>query len=907
MNSVLSEIMAIDVYEESDFAIKIGEQVNYNDKNIFQNIFRQIYVNSKKLDEPLVRKEMQLTLTNEKPFACAPRRLSYSEKVELQKIIDEYLAKGYIRPSESEFVSPIVLVKKKTGELRLCVDYRKLNKVTAKDNYPMPLIDDLLDRLANKKVFTKLDLKNGFFHVFVNKDSVKYTSFITPLGQYEFLRMPFGLKNAPATFQKFINKIFADMIRSGEVIVYLDDIMIATENVIQYFKILKKVLLRIVQNNLELRLDKCEFLQSKVSYLDYVITGEGIQADKKGLRAIENFSVPIKVQEVQSFLGLCSYFRRFIKDFSTIAKPLHDLTKKDRKFKFGEIELESFNSLKVKLINSPLLAIYDPSDETELHCDASALGFGAILLQRKKDKKLHPVFYFSKRTTDAESKYHSFELETLAIIYALKRFRIYLQGKKFKIVTDCNSLTLTLNKKDMNPRIARWALELQNYDYELEHRAGKRMQHVDALSRVNNVLIVHANTFEENLVICQSRDERIRKIKEELEIKESKCYEMRNGIVYKKKDKELLFYVPESMETHVLYKYHDEMGHLGIDKVVQTIGKSYWFPGVKQKATIHIENCLKCIAFSNKSGKKEGLLNIIPKGNVPFEMIHIDHYGPINSRFSKYKHVLVVIDAFTKFVRLYPSKTTASKEAVSALREYFRTYSRPKFIVSDRGTCFTSNEFEEFLENNKVEHIKVATNSPQANGQAEIVNKSLGPMIAKLTDSEENVAWEKVLESVEYAMNNTVHKSTKEEPSKLLFGVRQKGKVIDGLRESLESIQEKKLLSIENVRSQAQKTQSKSQNYNKEYSDAKRKEPRKFKVGDYVVTLDVSSQTGVSSKLIPKFKGPYRVSEVLKNDRYVVEDVEGFQQTQIPYRGTWSITNLKPWYQYRSKEQKTVS
>lgn len=180
------------------------------------------------------------------------------------------------------------------------------------------------------------------------------------------------------------------------------------------------------------------------------------------------------------------------------------------------------------------------------------------------------------------SRYHSFELETLAIIYALKRFRVYLQGIKFNIVTDCNSLTLTLNKKHtrINPRIARWALELQNYDYTLEHRSGKRMQHVDALSRVNNVLTIHTNTLEENLIICQNRDENIKNVRKQLESAESSYYEMRNGVVYKKKDGNLFFYVPESMEGHVLYKYHDELGHIGVDKVVETISRSYWFPNI---------------------------------------------------------------------------------------------------------------------------------------------------------------------------------------------------------------------------------------------------------------------------------------------------------------------------------------
>lgn len=206
--------------------------------------------------------------------------------------------------------------------------------------------------------------------------------------------------------------------------------------------------------------------------------------------------------DVQSFIGLCSYFRPFIKDFSTKAKPLYDLIRKEKKFEFGEKELECFELFKNNLLEAPILSLYNPNDPTELHCDVSALGFGAILMQRKSDDKLHPVFYFSKRTTDVETRYHSFELETLAIIYSLQRFRIYLQGIQFKMVRDCSTLTMALSKRDLSPRIARWALELQNYDYTLEHRSGKRMQHVDALSRNTHILTIDSNSFEESLIIC---------------------------------------------------------------------------------------------------------------------------------------------------------------------------------------------------------------------------------------------------------------------------------------------------------------------------------------------------------------------------------------------------------------------
>ena len=564
-------------------------------------------------------------------------------------------------------------------------------------------------------------------------------------------------------------------------------------------------------------------------------------------------------------------------------------------FEFGVKEQQAFEALKAKLTDAPILSIYSPKDETELHCDASSLGYGAILMQRKSDGKFHPIFYFSKRTSDTESRYHSFELETLAIIYALKRFRIYLQGLKFKIVTDCNSLTQTLNKKEINPRIARWALELQHYDYTPEHRAGTRMTHVDALSRSNAILVIEDNPFEWNLTVSQSRDPEIVKIRERLEKSEDKLYEMRNGVIFRKKNDELRFYVPAHMENNVLYKYHDEMGHLGVEKTTDAINSTYWFPNLRSKVETHIRNCLKCIAFSPSPGRSEGFLHIVPKGKVPFSTIHIDHLGPIDQKNLIKRHILVVVDAFTKYVKLYATKTTSSKEAIASLIEYFASYSRPNCVISDRGSCFTSQDFEAFLKEYHVKHILIATGSPQANGQVERVNRVLTPMLAKLTDESVGKYWYRVLHQVEYALNNTIHKTTGETASRLLFGVEQRGDAIDDVKEYLNNEVYPSERNIEEMREKAADKIAKSQEYNKNYHDKHRKESHEYDVGDYVMLRNFDSTVSASKKLMPKFKGPYIVSKKLRNDRYVISDVEGYQNTQKPYQGVWEPKNLRPW------------
>lgn len=889
-----NDILSIEIDNTKNYELpNVNAKLNAFSKFQLQELFTHEYINPVRGPEPETKYEVEIKLLPcHKPFFYRPRRLSYAEKLEVKQIVDELLEKGIIMKSNSSYCSPIVLVKKKDGRTRMCVDFRDLNKVVVRDRFPLPLIDDHIDSLKGMKYYTKLDLIDAFYHISIEKNSQKYTSFVTPQGQFEFTKMPFGYCNSPSAFSRFIYEIFGDLIDSGQILVYIDDILIATKTSEENFDILRRVFQLMVKNLLCLKLEKCSFLQSEIEYLGYLINENGIRPNPVNVKSLQNFPIPRTVKEVHSFLGLASYFRRFVEGFSEIAKPLYDLIKKNAVFKFQETELSAFEIIKTKLIAQPLLAIYSPTLVTELHCDASALGFGAILLQKQLDDKFHPVSYFSRRTTLCESKYHSYELEFLAIIYALKRFTVYLKGIHFTIVTDCNSVKMTLSKKDIVPRIMRWTMFLQDYDYVMEHRSNTRMRHVDALSRMHNILVLEGNTFEHALALKQGLDPEICKIKDLLQKEEHPLYELRNGLLYRKCKERILFYVPKDMEYAVTHMYHNEMGHLGIDKTINLITRTYWFPKMKENVKKHINNCLKCIEYNPKSGKAEGFLHNIPKGSQPFDCLHIDHYGPLKTTKTGHKYIFEIIDGFSKFVKFFACKTTKANEVVRNLELYFSMYSRPRKIVSDRGSCFTSQFFREFLIKCNVNHVLIATGCPRANGQIERMNRTLTPMLAKLVD-EQNICWDKTLCDVEFYFNNTINRATGETPSKLLFGRNQLGKIQDKIAEYFELEINSVNQDINDIRKAASDKMLRVQSQNEVGFNKTRKEAHKFSIGEYVMVANTDTTVGVSKKLIPKYRGPYQVTAVLPNDRYVVNDIIGFQNSQLPYEGVLEAARLK--------------
>ncbi|CAK1578645.1 unnamed protein product [Parnassius mnemosyne] len=371
--------------------------------------------------------------------------------------------------------------------------------------------------------------------------------------------MPVGLFTAPSVFQRYVNHVFQDLISDGTVLAYLDDLILPSESEEERLEKLVKVFHRAEEYGLLFNWKKYHFMKREIKYLGYIIRNNELRPSKEKISAVSRFKTPHNIKSLQSFLRLSGYFRKFIKNYSIFPKPLTNLLKKDVEFNFDEECKMAFNKLKRILCSSPVLRIYDPELATELHTGASAEGYGTVLLQKSPtDNQMHPVYYMSKKTTFAERKYHSYYLEILAIVEAVKKFRVYLLGIRFKIITDCSALTKTLQKKDLPPRFTRWTLLLEEYNYEIEHRSGSRLKHADALSR-NPVCLILTEAAA-RLKRAQDDDPHISLLKKMLEKEPYQNYIMERGILCKEKDGTRLIVVPKKMQNEVIRKKHD-YGH----------------------------------------------------------------------------------------------------------------------------------------------------------------------------------------------------------------------------------------------------------------------------------------------------------------------------------------------------------
>ncbi|UYV62631.1 hypothetical protein LAZ67_2001358 [Cordylochernes scorpioides] len=438
-----------------------------------------------------------------KPVCLRPYKTTASEREAIREIVREWKDNGIVTETRSPYASPVLLVRKKTGDHRLVVDYRRLNIQTVKDKFPLPRIDDLLEGLRNAKFFTTLDLAHGYLQIPLTDKAKLKTAFITPDDTGQFERMIFGLANAPAEFQRLMHTVLGPLLNK-KAFCYLDDVIIPAKDWREMIERLREVLERIRSAKLTLKPSKCEFGRREVEFLGYVISTGGLKPGPRKIKAIEEFPEPKNVHDIRRFLGLTNFFRRFVKDFARKAEPLSRLTKKGSQFEWKEEQRRSFGGLRKDLVEYPVLAHYNPELKTEVHCDASAEGLAGMVLQMDEDCKWRLVYCVSKKTTEAEKMYHSSKLELMAIVWTLDRLRQFLVGIKFTVVTDCQALVYINAKKTTNPQIARWYNLIQEYDFEIRHKPGEKMAHVDGMSRapVDDPRDTMEEIVEKNLEVC---------------------------------------------------------------------------------------------------------------------------------------------------------------------------------------------------------------------------------------------------------------------------------------------------------------------------------------------------------------------------------------------------------------------
>jgi hypothetical protein len=607
--------------------------------------------------------ELEIPLLDSTPVHQPPYRVSHREREIIRSQVDQMLQKNVIRPSRSQYASPVVLVKKKEGEWRFCVDYRKLNEKVVSNQYPLPLIDDILTYLNGCKWFCTLDMNSGYWQIPVREEDKHKTAFITPDGLWEFQVTPFGLKTSPAVFQRCMDQILAGL-KWGSCLVYLDDVLIMAADYEEMLQRLRLILERLREASMTLNPSKCAFGYQEVKILGHIVDEAGIRPDPAKIESVTNFETPRRVRAVRSFLGLCNYYRKFVPDFSKIAAPLTQLTRKDTRFNWGPKQEEAFRMLKEKLTTSPILKHFNPKLPLEIHTDASDLGVGAALMQQDGDT-MFPIAFSSRKLSDAERKYCTTEKECIAVVWAVQHFRHFLWGRPFTIVVDHHALCWLDKNKDVSGRLGRWALKLMEFDYKVRHKQGRLHVVPDCLSRNACQEFCEADEEKTNdipmlalevtdLERLQDEDEECKRIKDAVNDPENalshyrravKSYVLTDGLLYRRNVAHLgndkLLVVPKSIRNEILYECHDSPltgGHLGFSKTFTKIKSRYYWPNMLKEVEKYVKSCADCQTRKSPKLAPEGLLQPITVG-LPMDRIGIDFLGPFTktSRQKCYK------------------------------------------------------------------------------------------------------------------------------------------------------------------------------------------------------------------------------------------------------------------------------
>lgn len=823
-----------------------------------------------------------------------------------QKQIDEELGKmlkeGIVEKSSSPWSSPVLLIGKKDGTFRFCVDYRKLNKVTTKDAYPIPYVTATLDRLRDAKYLSSLDIKSAFWQVPMEVESKAYTAFTVPnRGLFQFVRMPFGLTNSPATWQRLIDTVLgADL--EPFVFVYLDDIIIVTQTFEKHLEVLGEVLNRVSQAGLTISAEKCEFCRAELKYLGYIVDGNGLHVDPDKVESIINIPKPSTVSEVRRFLGMVSWYRRFVPEFATLVAPLTHLLKKKTRFVWGEECNTAFERAKECLVSAPILSCPNFEIPFIVQTDASNYGLGAVLSQETEEGE-KVVCYLSRSLTPSERKFSVTEKECLAVLWSVEKLRPYIEGAHFKVITDHHSLVWLNNLKDPVGRLARWAVRMQQFDFEMIHRKGKDNLVADALSR--SVSVAVATTPASG-----KQDSWVEKMKSLVGKSPGNypLWRIEGDRLYKKvrleypevgsRDDYWRVVVPKGDRSGVLNRLHDGAlaGHMGVKKTFERIRKLYYWPEMYRDIVKYVSKCVICQKTKHERKPPAGLM--VSRSNVkqPWELLSIDLVGPLPRSSRGFAYVLTVVDYFTKFSLLFPLRSATAKEVVKIFEEQvLLIFGVPKWVVCDNGVQFRGKEFKGLLQSFGAQPLYTAFYHPQAN-PAERTNQEIKRMLRAYI-SENHRTWDLHLPQIGCALRTASHEVTKMTPFFAVFArdmvtKRELERVpIDGF---LPSSPEENVVDRIRLRDHISKDisvrLSKAASTSAKYYNLRKRaveyHPNELVWRENFVQSDATKY--FSAKLAPKFIGPFVISRKVSPWTYELKDRVGKMV------GVWHVRNLKP-------------
>lgn len=722
-------------------------------------------------------------------------------QIEINRLMDRDIIQKVSAPT---WLNPIRPVPKSDDKIRLCLDARRLNKVTKKNVYPQQNVNRILSRLEGTKYLTALDLTDAFYQIKLEKESRIKTAFAIPgVGTFMYKRMPMGLVNSGATLSELIDGLFGPEFEP-ECFPYLDDFILATKTFERHLEILERVAKRLTEAGLVISAKKSKFCMKRLKYLGHLIDENGIQPDPEKIAPISDYPIPNNVKEVRRFIGLTGWYRRFIYNFSDITVPITDLIKKKTKkseFEWNQKAQEAFETLKRALISAPILSLPDYSQPFVIQTDASDVGIGGVLTQNIENVE-KVIAYMSSKLTRTQQKYHVTERECLAVLTAVEKFRPFIEGTRFTVITDHASLQWLQNLKDPMGRLARWALRLQAFDFELIHRKGKLNVVPDAMSRAFRVeLLKVASTFKtedkwyDTIRIGCSKNgtygDNYRKENDNIYVF------VRKGLNEAQKGWKIC--VPTERSQEIISRYHDAVkaAHGGIGKTLNRIREMYYWPKMASDIENYVKGCSVCKQTKPTNMNQNAMMGNFRDPKSPFRMMALDFVGPLPMTKLGNRFMLVVVDLFSKYVFVKPLKHQSANHTINYLKdEIFLKFGVPEILISDNGPQLRSETFREFLKENKIKHWLTAVYHPQSN-PTEAVNKTLVTAIRAYTNDDlPHDAWDRNLNEIVYALNSATHTSTSVSPHMVVFGRKLTEDGDEYVTQNEENVDEKKRKTI---------------------------------------------------------------------------------------------------------------